>query len=226
MPVKGTRSLFDLVLRDPDALDALLLDETQLRRALDGMLALALLGLLLHALTVGVAADLAQRAGDLPEWSLFLGRHPELSLPLALTGAFLTALGVCLPSFYFFTQLSGLDASFRLVTAQAVRVLARTSVLLLGVLPFFAACALSRTVFNLIPAAAVLQIGLGLPFVVGLFGIAALYRSFRSLVGILPLSHVRRGNFLLRMVLAWGAVFSAVAPVALCRFAEALARLF
>lgn len=219
----SARSLFDLVLRDSAGLDALLLSEARQGRALEGLLLLALVGLLLHGVLVGVAASLALRSGALAGWQYLLGSHPARSIPLALTGGFLAALGVCLPSFYFFTQLSGMDASFRLVTAQAVRILARTSVHLLGVLPFYAAVALSRAVSDVISATEVLVLGLALPFFVGLFGIAALYRSFRALVQILPITHVRRGDFLLRMVLAWGAVFSTVAPVALYRFAEALA---
>ena len=149
-----------------------------------------------------------------------------ISLPLSFVGAFMTALLVCLPSFYFFTQLSGLDASFRLVTAQAVRVMARTSVLMLGVLPFYAALSLTRVVGGLFSPYTVLHMGFYLPFLVGLFGIASLYRSFRSLLKVLPITHERRGRFLLRMVLAWGAVYSAVAPVALYRFVEALGRAF
>jgi hypothetical protein len=216
------RGLFDLVLRDPAALDALVLDEVRLPATLQRLLVLSLAGLLVFGAVVGLTAQLCLASGTA---ATSLGRLPLLTLPVALSGAFLLALAVCLPSFYFFTQLSGLDASFRLVTAQALRVMARTSVLLLGAAPFYAAFGLSRAVGVDVQPDTLLLIGLGLPFVVGLFGIKALYRSFRDLLRVLPITHERRGTFLLRLVLAWGAVYSMVAPVALYRFMVALGRI-
>lgn len=220
------RAMFDLVLRDPERLDALLLDEQRLGTTLHRLLALALLGLSAHGLLLGFVQRTLLWSSLNLDTQVWLGGHPMLTLPVAFVGAFLTALGVCLPTFYFFTQLSGLDASFRLVTAQAVRVMARTAVLLLGALPFYAALSLSRAVSSLVSPQTVLAVGFGLPFFIGLFGIASLYASFRSLLRVLPITHERRGRFLLRMVLAWGAVYSAVAPVALYRFIEALGRTF
>jgi hypothetical protein len=225
-PASGRRGIFDLVLRDPERLDALLLDEGQLMTTLHKLLLLSLGGLIAHGLLLGFVCKTLLWGSLDPQVQLFLGSQPMATLALALPGAFMTALLVCLPTFYFFTQLSGLDASFRLVTAQAVRVMARTAVLLLGTLPFYAALSLSRAVSTAVSPHTVLLCGLGLPFFVGLFGIAALYRSFRSLLTVLPITHERRGRFLLRMVLAWGAVYSAVAPVALYRFVEALGRTF
>jgi hypothetical protein len=220
------RGMFDLVLRDPARLDALLLDEGQLGAALHKLLGLSLLGLAAHGLLLGFVQRTILWNSLSVETQMFLGNHPACTMPVAFVCAFLTALGVCLPTFYFFTQLSGLDASFRLVTAQAVRVMARTAVLLLGALPFYAALSLSRAVSSVVSPYTVLAVGFGLPFFIGLFGIASLYCSFRSLVKVLPITHERRGRFLLRMVLAWGAVYSAVAPVALFRCVEALGRTF
>ena len=220
------RAMFDLVLRDPQRLDALLLEEGKLGAAMHKLLGLSLAGLAAHGLLLGFVQRTILWSSLSPSTQEFFGAHPMLTLPVAFIGAFLTALGVCLPSFYFFTQLSGLDASFRLVTAQAVRVMARTAVLLLGVLPFYAALSLSRAVSSIVSPDTVLAVGFGLPFFVGLFGIASLYGSFRALLKVLPITHERRGRFLLRMVLAWGAVYSAVAPVALYRCIEALGRTF
>ena len=66
--------------------------------------------------------------------------------------------------------------------------------------------------------------GLGIPFVVGLFGMRALYLGFCDLARVLPITHRRRGDFLRRMVLCWAVVYTSVAPVALYRLAEAFAR--
>lgn len=212
--------MFDLLLRERRTLDGLVRDERALPRTTQRLLLLALLGLFVHGLVLGLTAQLLppELAGP------FSARgHPALWMPLSFTGAFLGALAICLPSFWFYTQLSGLDASFRLVTAQALRAQATTSVLLLGVLPFYAAYALACALHAL-DGSYVVAIGYALPFVVGLFGVHALYRAFEELLLHLPRTHQRRGNFLLRLVVCWAAVYTAVAPVALWRLAEALGR--
>jgi hypothetical protein len=213
--------LFDLLMRGPRALDALLLDERELPRTTQRLLLLSLLGLLVHGLVLGATAHMLppQFAGP------FSSRgNPALWMPLAFAGSFLGALAICLPSFWFYTQLSGLDASFRLVTAQALRTQATTSVLLLGILPFYAAYALACAV-HLLDGACVMAVGYALPFAMGLFGVHALYQAFAELAQRLPRTHARRGNFLLRMVLAWAAVYSVVAPVMLWKLGQALGSL-
>jgi hypothetical protein len=185
------------------------------------LLALSVLGLSIHGLVVGLSAQLlrGQALGD-----FYARGTPAGWMPLSFTFAFLGALCVCLPSFYFYTQLSGLDATFRLVTAQALRAQATTAVLLLGVLPFYAAWVLAHVVLGVGDAGQALFFGMALPFVVGLAGVRAVYQGFCALAEHLPITHQRRGNFLRRMVLCWGAVYSAVAPVALYRLADALAQ--
>ncbi|MFZ5468743.1 MAG: hypothetical protein ACOZIN_04820 [Myxococcota bacterium] len=211
----GERPLMmDLILRGRKRLNRLLCDDHQLPSALQRLLLLSLAGLLVHGLVVGFAAQVL-------EVSLF-GGHPVLWMPLASMVSFLGALCVCLPSFYFYTQLSGLDASFRLVTGQALRAQATTSVLLLGALPFYVAWVLSCVLGLYSDAETVVQVGLFLPFGVGLFGVHALYRAFCDLAEHLPITHRRRGNFLRRMVLAWGAVYTVVAPVMLYRVSQGL----
>jgi len=215
---RAPRSMFDLILRGRESLDDLLREESQLAAAAQKLLLLSLLGLLIHGVVVGLAASL------LPPQAVgaFFGRgHPWVWLPLSFMGAFLGALGICLPSFWFYTQLSGLDASLRMVAAQALRAQATTSILLLGVVPFYAAYVLGAAL-RIFDPAGVMTVGLALPFAVGLWGVWALYRAFSSLASHLPKTHERRGNFLLRMVLAWSAVYTAIAPIALWRIAEAL----
>jgi hypothetical protein len=131
-PAPPAAGMLDLILRGQSHLTRVLLDDRALPVAVQKLLALSLLGLGVHGLVVGFAAQVLRP--DLP-WGGPLG-HPVVWMPLALVLAFVGALAVCLPSFYFYTQLAGLDASFRLVTAQALRAQATTSVLLLGVAPF------------------------------------------------------------------------------------------
>ncbi len=220
-PEPSTIGILDLILRGQSRLTRVLLDERALPVAVQRLLALSLLGVGVHGLLVGIAAQLLRV--ELP-WGGPLG-HPVVWMPLALVLAFVGGLCVCLPSFYFYTQLAGLDASFRLVTAQALRAQATTAVLLLGVAPFYAALVLGCVAGAIADAPRVVLAGVALPFVVGLYGQRALYRGFGELSLVLPITHRRRGDFLKRMIVCWTVVYAAVAPVALVRLAQALAQL-
>lgn len=218
---RGVAGIFDLLLRGQKQLTRLVAREQALPGAIQGMLAISLLGMAVHGLVVGLGAQLLDPAR--PGWPWQEGL-PALWMPVAFVLAFIGALLICLPTFYFHTQLAGLDASFRLVAAQALRAQATTSVLLLGIAPFYAAYLLAHAVGFYRDVEGAIQVGLMLPFAIGLFGIRAVYLSFQDLLEYVPISHRRRGNYLARMVLLWGAVYSAVAPVALWRLAEALSQ--
>ncbi|MEQ8274127.1 MAG: hypothetical protein RMA76_05930 [Deltaproteobacteria bacterium] len=216
--------MFDLVLSDQARLDRLMLDDSRVITVIEQLLALSVLGLVLTGVAVGVAAEAIDISSYHPLAALSRGTA-VLWMPLTAVAAFLGALSICLPSFYFYTQLAGIDASFRLVTAQALRAQATTSVLLLAALPVFLALALANVAVDVASGSGVLWVGLLLPFVLGLFGISSVYRSFSRLVLRLPKTHARRGKFVRRLVLAWGAVYTFVAPVAMFRIGQALSEL-
>jgi hypothetical protein len=153
---------------------------------------------------------------------LLAGGHPVVWLPLAMVATFIGALAICLPSFYFYTQLAGMDASFRLITAQALRVQARTSVLMLGVLPFYVAAGLAGQLAAPMSPDQILGLGLAMPFFLGLLGLDALRDSFERLGAVLPNTRADGTAFLRHAVVAWGAVFAAVAPIGLYRVGRAL----
>lgn len=203
-------SMFDVILRGKGELDERMKDERALPEIVQRLIGVSVLGLAVHGAVVGLVEDLL--AGGQPVAVLWM--------PFAFVIAFIGALCICLPSFWFYTQLSGLDASFRLVTAQALRAQATTSVLLLGVLPLYGAIALACALGVVQDGGGVVRLGLFMPFVVGLAGLRAAYKGFITLAEVLPRTHERRGAFLRRMVLAWGAVYSSVAPVALWRLIE------
>jgi hypothetical protein len=217
----GFFEVFDLVLRGQKRLNAVLRHEPNLASVTQKLLWVSLLGLAVHGLIVGAAATLLKVG---PFGYFFNSGTPFLWMPLAAMLAFVGALGLCLPTFYFHIQLSGLDASFRLVTAQALRGQATTSVLLLGVLPFYAAVALACVLGLTFDPLSVLLLGVTLPFMVGLLGLSSIYRAFSDLARYLPITHQRRGNFVRRMVLCWGAVYTVVAPVAFVRLSSALSQ--
>lgn len=217
-PVRPRTIVHDLdtIIRNPRGLDTAILDPAALPRWLSGLIRMSAVGLLVYGAVVG---SIAQMAG----YESWLGGLPALTLPLTLISAFMLTLAVCLPSFYFYTQLSGLDVPFRFIVVQALRVQAHTSVLLLGVLPFYAALALLMVLPLNFNTEAIVNIGLALPFIMGLTGIRALLVSFKAMLPRIEITHERRGRFLLRMVLAWGAVFSVVAPVAMYRLGRVYA---
>lgn len=209
---------FELVLLRRWRLDELQLFPEAHAVLLPRLAALSAAALALHGLVVGL---LGARLPDTHE--AFAASAPWQWLPLAYPAALFGALCLCLPSFWFYTQLAGLDAELRLVALLGTRVQAVASVLLLGLLPFWAAVALAKVLHLPAPASPlILAFGLGLPFVAGLAGLLDLRRTLRFLVERLPVTHARRGLFLQRLVLAWGAVYTAVAPVALWRLSEAI----
>lgn len=207
----------DLVLRGQKALSRVLAEEHELPRVIEKLLLLAIAGLLAHGLAIGAAAEYF--AATTGAAGLFFGGHPVVWVPPVLVIAFLGALSICLPSFYFHTQLAGLDASFRLVTAQALRAQATTSVLLFGALPVYAAIVLLAVLGVGPRPELVIAVGMFVPFLVGFLGVRAVYRGFGDLLSSIPITHPRRGNFIRRLVLCWGAVYTAIAPVALVRLA-------
>ena len=213
---------FDAMLRDDHIVDDMVCDHSQLTGTIQKLLGLAVLGLLLYGVALGMIMQAGLSTGVL---DLRLSGNPVLWMPPTLAGGFLAAIAICLPSFYFYTQLSGLDASFRLITAQSLRVQARTSIILLGILPFYVAWGLTPFlgIGNLsTDIHVVLAAGLILPFIVGFAGLISIYRSFRRLVERLPITHPRRGDVVLRLVLCWGAVMICVAPVAMYRTGQYL----
>ncbi len=209
---------FELVLLRRWRLDELQLFPEAHAVLLPRLAALSAAALALHGLVVGALG--ARLPGISAE---FAASEPWQWLPLAVPAALFGALCLCLPSFWFYTQLAGLDAELRLVALLGTRVQAVASVLLLGLLPFWAAVALASVLhLPAPPPPLVLLAGLALPFVAGLAGLLDLRRTLGFLVTRLPVTHERRGLFLQRLVLAWGAVYSAVAPVALWRLADAI----
>lgn len=216
------RGFFEAMLQDDVVIDDMVQDEENLLSTIQKLLAIGAAGLLIYGIALGIVLELAKPMEFI---GLQIQGTPVAWMPLTLAGGFLGAIAICLPSLYFFTQLSGLDASFRLITAQSLRVQARASVILLGVLPFYIAWALAS--FLGIDALStdldlVIGIGLFIPFLVGNAGLWSIYNSFRRLVGRLPITHARRCDFVLRMVICWGAVVCATAPVAVYRLGEFL----
>ena len=129
----STTATFDLLLRDSEGLDEKLLTPERPTEWPARLLGVATAGLLAHGAVVGLAGH---RFGHLHglDW---------LWMPLALVGSFLGALAICLPALHLYTRFAGLDVEPIFVASQALRAQARTSAMLLGLLPLYACAALA-----------------------------------------------------------------------------------
>ena len=139
-----------------------------------------------------------------------------LRLTAAFTLRLIGAIGVCLPSFYFYGLLSGVRASMLQVTTFALKGMASGAVALMGALPIYFAIVLGLVVFDTPQSlvSGVCFVGLALPFITGLWGTRSLYIGFVSLADTMTPEHrCRRECFLRRLLFSWSACFTAVTPV-------------
>jgi hypothetical protein len=135
---------------------------------------------------------------------------------IAYAFGLIAASGVCLPSLYFYGLLSGLRMSVTEVALHALKAKAVTAVALVGILPIYAALVLGAVVFPLAPEVVqtTLLVGLCLPFLAGLWGTRSLYVGFAERCETMPDEFRKnRACFLRRLVFAWCACYTAVAPV-------------
>jgi len=208
-------NLMQMLLLGHRSLNDELHDQVALPRRILQLIGLAVVGFALHGAAVGLALQRLHGLGlgTLPG-------HPALWLPVAFTISLIGALGICLPIFFFCSQMAGLDTPLPLVAAQALRANATSAILLFALLPFYVALALGTLwVPALAPAA--LYLGFGLPLLAGLGGIRAVYLGFADLAQRQSPEGQRR-QLLLVMVLCASVVYALVAPVAMYRLAEVL----
>jgi hypothetical protein len=214
-PVPRRLGLTRLLLRDPGALNEELARPERLPVRVAQLLGLSVGTFAVFGAVVGVMVTLlghnsfAQAAP-----------HPWASLPIVFALGLTGALGLCLPVFVFCAQVSGLDASPALVTAQALRAKATSALALAALLPAYIAVSLGALWFR-VGADEAIVLGLLLPVLVGLVGITAIVRGFLDLAERQGLRHERRAG-LTALVVGASAVYTLVAPVALFWLFEAL----
>jgi hypothetical protein len=211
--------LTELLLKDPARLDRVARDETQQWRLVPSLLAIGAASFGLFALVLVVTLDAAPAAAlprPLAEWRPSHRVASAVGLWLAYALGFTLTTGVCLPSFWFYGLLAGIRASWLQVTAQMVKGQAATAMMLLGILPVYFAVALGAVVFRAPPDSlrAVLWIGLGLPFVAGLWGVRSIFRGFVGLADTMADERrCARTCWLRRLTLACSVCYTAVCPV-------------
>jgi hypothetical protein len=241
--------LIELLLKDQPRLNGLARTADVQRELIPRLLWIGLGGYAIFAAVLAVVFGCAQVWPELTPIALWLD-DPEAKLirfvpaaegviwrcwidgsALHLTAAYacglIGAIGVCLPSFYFYGLLAGVRTSMLQVTTHALIGLASGAVALLGALPIYLAVMLGLVIFEFSPGAvqAAGLFGLALPFVTGLYGTRALSIGFLALSDTMPEERrCRRRCFLRRLLVAWSGCYTAVTPVMIFALWEYLAR--
>lgn len=231
--------LIELILKRRDRLESLIRDPAQQASLVPRFLAIALVGFIFYGAALSLVftsagqwprltpiADLiAGRDGAaiyfeaMPAAASGLGRWLDGSAPKLIAAyaiGLVAASGICLPSLYFYGLLAGVRMTMLDVVLHTLKAKATSAVALVGVLPIYAALGLGIVIFHVPEPVrdATFWLGLCLPFLAGLFGTYSLYRGFAGLASTLPAE--RRGIravFLERLVLSWGACYTAVTPI-------------
>ncbi len=232
----GTRDqtaleLVELLLKQPEGLDELNRQPFWQRQLFPRFLFIGEAAFFIYAVVIMVLFNLVPSSAlALCPWL----RWPSASwadgsgsgLILAYTLGVLLAASVCLPSFYFYSLLAGVTMSWLQITSLIGKGTAANGILLLGILPIYVAMVLGLVIFEAPPLSLhwALIVGLGLPFLTGLWGLRSIY------VGILDIHQTqrragfcRRTAFLKRLILSWAAVYAVVIPVMIYRLWELFA---
>lgn len=167
-----------------------------------------------------------QSIGETPVWQFAIDGS-ALKLTIAYTVGLLGALGICLPSFYFYGLLASVRTSMLQITTLSLKSMASAAIALMGVLPIYCAIVLGLAVLQISNGLVdlVCYIGLALPFVAGLWGTWSLFVGFLSLADTMePERRCRRECFLRRLLVAWCGCFTAVTPVVIFTLWQSMSR--
>ncbi len=210
-------NLTEMTLKRPEDVRAVVKDEPSQPRAVLNLLLLGLAGISLYSAVFTAIAALAPRVDWMPPVALAdpSAARPLLTYSIGMVGA----LGICLPSFYFYGLLAGVRASMLQVAAISLHALARTGVILMGLLPVYVAAILGMVVLGAtegLAYEALLMAGVLLPFLAGLSSLPVCYRGFLDLIETLPEARAAgRAPMVRLLALAWAALYTTVAPVTL-----------
>ena len=239
VPNTNMLGLVELILKRPDRLERLIREPARQADLLPRFLAIALIGFIFFGVALSlVFTSAAQWPKLTPIRDLVAGETTTViafdSQPAAQSAAtrwldgsalqliaaysigLVAASGICLPSLYFYSLLSGIRMTMLDVVIQTLKSKATAAVALVGILPIYAALSLGILIFDASPIVreAAFWLGLVLPFLAGLFGTYSLYRGLGTLTDTLPIERRRqRECFLQRLVLSWSACYTAVTPL-------------
>ena len=231
--------LVELILKRPERLERLIREPARQADLLPRFLAIALVGFVFFGValsliftsagqwpqltpirnlvageTTTVIAFQSQPAGQTAVTRWLDGSALQLIAAYAI--GLVAASGICLPSLYFYSLLSGIRMTMLDVVIQTLKAKATAAVALVGILPIYAALSLGILIFNAPPLVreVAFWLGLILPFLAGLFGTYSLYRGLGMMTDTLPPARRRhRESFLQQLVLSWSACYTAITPI-------------
>ena len=243
-----TLGLIELILKNQQRLDELTRSPAAQRELIPRFLIIGLIGYTIFGVVLSIVFNSANVWPELTPLALWLeGSDPlpvvfptdpdpawfrwwngsSLNLIAAFAFGMIGSIGVCLPSFYFYTLLAGVRTSMLQITTNALKGMASSAVALVGGLPIYFAAVLGLLVF---PSpdwlvSCVCYLGLILPFIAGLYGTRTLYLGLLGLAdSMADFAKDRREGFLRRLLFAWSACFTAVTPVMIFTLWEYLNR--
>lgn len=212
-PTVGT--LLNWMLADRPRFREALGDADEQEHVLPRLLGIAIASLFLYGIVMWVVV--AATGTSLPFMTGVNGGRPgNLSFAFAYSLGIVGAVGICLPSFYFFALQCGFRPSLRNIVVAVAGGQALTSVFLIGILPVFAAVILGveRLSGDSEALAVWTQMGLLLPLVAGLVGAAELHEWFTGLAVTLPAAARARREGVVGFLGLWSTgLYVVVAPV-------------
>jgi hypothetical protein len=210
-------NLTEMTLKRPEDLRSVTRDEDLQPRVVLNLLLIGLAGVALFSIAFTIILACAPQLDWVPRVSL---RDRTLLRPmLNYTIGMVGALGICLPSFYFYGLLAGVRASMLQVTAISLHAFANTGMVLMGLLPIYVGAILGVIVLGATGGLIypfLVGVGLLLPFIAGLANLKVMYEGFVDLIRTLPEARAQSRAPMVRLLaLAWAALYTSVAPVTL-----------
>ena len=221
----GDPTALDLVnwmLTDRPRFREALADEDLQQQLLPRLLAIATGSFFAYGLIMWVVV--ATTGAHLPFMS---GRPGVFSIPLAYALGIVGAVGICLPSFWFFAIQCGFRLTLRNIVIAIAGGQALTSIFLIGILPVYAAFILGaeRLGGGVEALSSWTVIGLLLPLGAGLIGAAELNDWFTGLASTLPAEARARREGVVEFLGLWSTgLYVVVAPVLVYQLLVTLGR--
>lgn len=208
----STFAISDRILRDAPGLDVEAAHPDSAFALLPRLVGLGVTGLVAYSVVQTLLVHLA--GPDLvPDASvLAVGARIGSAYLFGFFGAQVAGL----PSAWFYALLAGIRTDAWRVTVEAMRAQATSAIVLLGLLPVYLAVGVGVTMVDedALEFMVVACGGYSLPFFAGLWGTAAMYRSFRRLVEReRARAEAPRTAMPSLLVLAWAMLFTAMAPL-------------
>lgn len=222
-PIPGTLLLIDWIIKDRERLRDALHDDRAHPELLPRLLSIAVGALAIYGTIMAgvVAVTHTPLAG-------IIGHRAPISpfaIPIAYPLGLLGALGICLPSFWFYALQCGFRPSLRQIVLSTAVGQALTGVFLIGILPVFAAGIIAAERLGGGPDALRLWawLGLVLPLPAGIIGVRELHGWFIRAAETLPKDRrASRRGFVELLALWSAALYVTVAPLLVLRLLEVL----